>query len=216
MRQLYFQYAYFLSENQNVSFDLNRLKELETAEDRINYAATTLPLLSNEGGGRIVFDLGDKVLKIARNNNNSFQGGVNQNKKEIQTYQKLKSLDMFPELYAFDPNGEWVIFEKVNTFSSDDKNALEKYFGLYDEELERLFGWDAGHTPDEVIHPEKYPDKQEEIEEYLDFYDGWRENPYIKKIFALIEAGIHPEELLVRSHYGLTNDGRLVLVDFGH
>lgn len=187
-------------------------------EQKIRYAANTLSLISAEGGGRIVFDLGNnKVLKIAKNDRQTFQGGINQNKKEVETYNKFKSLDFFPHLFDYDHNNfEWIVYEKVNTFSFGQKDALEPFVGLHDDELEQIIGSRKQYTTDQIIHPEKYPKIEDQIEEDLEFYPGWRENEYIKKMFFLIEHGLHPEELAVRTHYGTTSDGKLVLVDFGH
>lgn len=212
--KLYFDYIFLL---ENTSFSFEQFKSLSWPQN-IEYAQTNLPLLSDEGGGRIVFDLGgNKILKVARNNNGSFQGGINQNKKEIDVYHKFNSLDFFPVIFDFDhDNFSWIVYEKVKTFKENQNDALEPHTGLHDDELETLFGGRAKYTVEQSIHPERYPELEEEIEEALEFYPGWRGNSTLKKIFFLIDHGLHPQELIVRTHYGTTSDGKLVLVDFGH
>lgn len=205
-------YQRILSESEKFNFDY--FKTL-TWPENLHYADETLPVFSDTGGGRKVFSLGNnKVLKIAKANNQKFFGGFKQNKNEVEIYYKLKNIDFFPEMYDYAKDYSWIIFEKVNLIGTE-TDALQPYTDLYFEELEAIFGSRRKFTIDQIFFPEKYPELQDEIEEITDFGPDWKNNEYIKKMYILYTNGIHPEELLVPSHYGINKNGKLVLVDFG-
>jgi len=212
----------FIKESSS-SFSLNVFKELPTLEQQLAYATKTLTPISLEGGGRAVFDLGgNKVLKVSKTDSleSGFMSGILQNKKEVLLSNKLKSSKLAPEVFDYSPDGHWVISEKVQLIDSEGSKveALYPYTGLYWKELDNILSFisDKEYTTDQLLHPEKYPELQDEIEEETDYGFAWRDNKNIINMFTLIDHGIHPLELNVTSHYGVDPEGNLVIVDLGH
>jgi len=81
-----------------------------------------LPVLS-EGNNRIVYDLGDKILKVAKTMEDSFI-----NHHEIKLYNKIKNKKCcirFNTIFEHDENQFWYIAEKINMNHEAMKKALE-------------------------------------------------------------------------------------------
>ena len=71
-----------------------------------------LPIVG-EGNNRIVYDLGNKVLKVAKS---AIASMYNQNENELWNYLEEKSEKIkFNRVYEIDKNGYWYIAEKVQT-----------------------------------------------------------------------------------------------------
>ena len=97
-------------------FDVKTFKTLPSFAARTRYARSKLPLISNAGSSRIVFDLGDaKVLKLAKNNKGIAQNGV-----EADGY--VQDSGVTAKVYDSDPEDLWIICDKVD-------NITEKEFG---------------------------------------------------------------------------------------
>lgn len=181
-----------------------------------------------EGHGRVVFDIGgDKVLKVARTLS-GHANGLEQNQKEIKLYKKLNSIGFVTKIYKTDPNNIWIIGEKIIPFIAggveniipseslgNAEKLLQQYSGLYGDELEHVFNLLNVYEPDQILHPEKYPDIQEEIEEETDFGSDWRSLGFVEKAFKAIKMGINPEEILTFSNLGINNNNEVVLIDYG-
>lgn len=102
-------------------FDLNFLKLLNKPEHILSYAKEYLNLVSGgkfsevTGGGlgssRQVFDLGDKVLKVAYNS-----AGLAQNNMEARIQ---NASPIFAKVFDMHPKALWIISEKIKPFTSD-------------------------------------------------------------------------------------------------
>ena len=74
-----------------------------------------------EGNNRIVYDLGDKVLKVAKSSIGSF---YNRNEYNLWKYLKNKSKKIkINEIFEIDDNAYWYVAEKVQTGNND---AMDK------------------------------------------------------------------------------------------
>jgi len=214
------EYIKLIIERENiVGFDFNQFKQLKTLPEQYAYAKDNLNIVSDEGQGRTVFDLGDKVLKVAKISNIKFANGVLQNKHELSKYKKLKEIDFVPTIYDYDQTGNWILSEKVSGFDLNDYERLHQYTDLYWDEMELVFSDllqpRGPYTIDQMQYPEKYPELEDEILDETDFGNDWRNNPNIQKIFSAIKMGVGQEEVLVVPHYGTTVDNKLVLLDYG-
>lgn len=78
-----------------------------------------LPVIG-EGNNRIVYDLGDKVLKVAKS---AIATMYNQNENRLWKYLVEKSENIkINEVFDIDENGYWYVAEKVQTGG----NAMEE------------------------------------------------------------------------------------------
>ena len=198
------------------SFDFDTFKNLKTLQEQIEYCSKFLSVVG-EGGGRIVFDFDtNKVLKVAKAST-GYANGIEQNKKELKLYTKLHSINIVPEIYDYDAKFKWILTEKINVLSFENRDEIFNFTGLYWDEMEIVFYELFGlYTPEQILNPQKYPKLKDEIEDLTDFGSDWRTNKNVLKLFKAIKAGVGAEEILVPSHLG-TKQGsdELVLVDYG-
>lgn len=79
-----------------------------------------LPVIG-EGNNRIVYDLGDRILKVAKS---AIASMYNQNENKLWKYLGEKSEKIkVNEIFEIDENGYWYVAEKVQT---GDNNAMDK------------------------------------------------------------------------------------------
>lgn len=79
-----------------------------------------LPILG-EGNNRIVYDLGDRILKVAKS---AIAAMYNQNEYNLWNYLGEKSEKIkINEIFEIDENGYWYVAEKVQTGNND---AMDK------------------------------------------------------------------------------------------
>lgn len=89
----------------------------------------TLPVLG-EGNNRIVYDLGDKVLKVAKSSKGSF---YNRNEYNLWEYLKDKSEKIkINEIFEIDDNAYWYVAEKVQTGNNNAMDMVLKYISWLD------------------------------------------------------------------------------------
>lgn len=87
-----------------------------------------LPILG-EGNNRIVYDLGQYILKVAKS---AIASMYNQNEIELWDYLKEKSDKLkFNRIIEADDNGYWYVAEKVNT-GGDAMERVLKYISWLD------------------------------------------------------------------------------------
>lgn len=83
-----------------------------------------------EGNNRIVYDLGDKVLKVAKSNIGSF---YNRNEYNLWKYLKNKSKKIkINEIFEIDNNAYWYVAEKVQTGNNDAMDKVLKFISWLD------------------------------------------------------------------------------------
>jgi hypothetical protein len=133
MKTLMEVFKFLAEETETFSFD--ELRKYVGITQRLEYLQKTLPILG-EGSSRIVFDLGDNVLKVALS-----ELGETQNRTEYNIF-KSASPEVKEVLAAIqdehDENFDWIIMEKVQPLNSEE--AFEKKLGLSPELAEKLFG----------------------------------------------------------------------------
>lgn len=89
----------------------------------------SLPIMG-EGNNRIVYDLGDKVLKVAKSSIGSF---YNRNEYNLWKYLKNKSKKIkINEIFEIDDNAYWYVAEKINTENPNALNEAIKYISWLD------------------------------------------------------------------------------------
>jgi len=152
---------------------------------------------SGRGTGRIVYDLGDRVIKLAHND-----AGMYQNTMESRIASRS---NLFTDVYEVGPKNKWIISEKVKPMSPGEfavrtgipanitnitnNGNTAKIKSLKNEELDRL--------------ALRY-DMEEDAKELL------KQMAFLYREFGTILGDvINPE------HWGLSGDGRLKLYDYG-
>jgi hypothetical protein len=132
MRTLKEFFAFMESESESFSFE--ELEKYVGNTQRAEYLEKTLKLIDT-GSSRMVFDLGDAVLKLAMND-----------KGEVQNETEYKIFHSVPEqvkevlarvLEPHDPGFIWIVMEKVTPLTTPE--AFEKHLGLPLELAEELF-----------------------------------------------------------------------------
>ena len=99
-------------------FDVKTFKTLPSFAARTRYARSTLPLISNAGSSRIVFDLGgDKVLKLAKN-----AKGIAQNGVENDGY--VQQCGVAANVYDADDEDLWIICDKLDNVTQKEFEQL--------------------------------------------------------------------------------------------
>lgn len=137
----------------NLNEILKHLSSLETFKDRIDYAEKHLEHLSS-GSSRLIYKVGDQVLKLAKN-----ERGVAQNKVEANP--KMKSKYINPTIKA-DKNGIWKLSPYLEKIT---EKEFEKMTGFNFKE----FGKALEHKIDDEEKPEHYEEisKSEIFKEFI-------------------------------------------------
>lgn len=103
---------------QDQPFDVKTFKTLPSFAARTRYARSKLPLISNAGSSRIVFDLGgDKVLKLAKN-----AKGIAQNGVENDGY--VQQCGVAANVYDADDEDLWIICDKLDNVTQKEFEQL--------------------------------------------------------------------------------------------
>jgi hypothetical protein len=106
-------FAYIQSIN---PFSIEELNKQKNISQKLFYCRTHLKELA-KGSSRNVFDFGESVIKIARN-----QKGIEQNKVEMEIG-KIRP-DCVPNLILFSDDCSWNIFEKVEQVTKEEFENL--------------------------------------------------------------------------------------------
>jgi len=106
-------YQYIQSINPFSFDELNKLKNLS---QKLFYCQKHLKQMA-KGSARVVFDLDENVVKVAKN-----EKGIEQNKIEIQI--GLTKPDCVPNLISFDENSNWSVFQKANPITKEEFENL--------------------------------------------------------------------------------------------
>lgn len=171
-----------IKDNKNIDFYINSLLK---------------PISSGKGqgigSGRIVYDLGDKVLKYGYNDS-----GIYQNYQEARIANRH---DKFADVYELGPDAKWILSEKVQGFSSPDE------FRVY-----------TGVPVEAIKESSVVRQLDQEMLEYLrarydlepDALDFIRDFANIHRNFNTIIG-----DLLNYEHWGVANDGSVKLYDYG-
>lgn len=107
----------------------NKCKIILDSDCEVLEINCSLPVLG-EGNNRIVYDLGDKILKVAKSCSGSF---YNRNEYNLWKYLKNKSKKLkINEIFEIDDNGYWYVAEKVQTGNNDAMNQVLKFISWLD------------------------------------------------------------------------------------
>jgi hypothetical protein len=174
------------------------------------------------GTARIVYDLGNYVVKLAANKHHS-----RQNENEIIEKQDCLDDKFFTKIYAYDKNEyNWIIAEKVKSFRNDEeikKLIIEKLEGsdwldtevdLYDGDSNVVIG--TGTKRD--LSPDDFFDSFGRYLQYMfeeEEYEKLKRNPWLDELMEEVEkCRINPLDFHAKN-WGMRDNGDLVVLDYG-
>lgn len=131
-------------EQETETFSFEELKKYVGDTQRREYLERTLKLIDT-GSSRMVFDLGDTVLKLAMNDKGEVQNETEYNLFNSVPKQIKEVLASVQEPH--DPGFVWIVMEKVTPLTTPE--SFEKHLGLTPGMAERLFT-DFCYTVDSV------------------------------------------------------------------
>lgn len=197
-------------------FSMKQFKKLKTPEERIAYAETKLPRLGS-GTARVVFGLGSgKVLKITLN-----RWARLQTRNEVEAFTRPGIAHLFAKIYDFDgDNYMWAIVEGVKVIA-DNSDLLNK-FNPSEPMLEAIADSASKSFEDAIKeavehHNNHYEEEftQFTVEHPLQLSDlNELDLQLLRKVYDATKNGI--EDIERYDHWGMTSEGRLVLVDSGY
>jgi hypothetical protein len=175
------------------TFDIREFKNLSAHTrgtiELLAYADNTLTVLG-DGSSRSVYLLSSsKVLKISQNSTH----GISQNKTEVQISKNPNVNDFVAKVFSYDPDYKWIVSELVRELSSE-------------EEFQSITGF-PWYFFEECLENGKLPEGWEPDEEQEKFWFG---------IQRALAADLAYGDIARINHWGKTNDGRLVLLDYGY
>lgn len=158
----------------------------------------------NRGSSRVVFGVGGgKVLKVAVN-----AQGVAQNQAELEGYLKMKKTGFVAQVFKSDPEGRWLIMERV--LPSD--RMFDRFIEL---RWDHLMNTEIMDNMDD--HPADLTDVLELSQEEWDNLTklGVMSPTQRKFLQVLKDNSLLNMDSLSPDHWGLNRHNNLVMIDFG-
>ena len=209
-------------------FNFNKFKSIQNHKEKIAFAKKYLPHMGT-GSSRIVFAYSSgKVLKIAIN-----KAGFAQNKAEVEVWTNPKTKPVITTIFDADTqNYHWLISEIAKPISNIDEwaekigirmnefsNFVHEWFSVGEKDVVSFLKKELKQAvddymslPKERIHAKKVAYKR--YERYKFIY----KSPFLMGVLHLISNGMMYGDIIGEtavSHYGITSDGRPVIIDFG-
>ncbi len=216
------EYSYASKSGMHEEFDFNMFKSIPNEKDRLEYASKTLQMYKlGQGSSRIVYELpdsGGKVLKIARNNK-----GIAQNKSELDiAYKFFSNPDIAPivaKIYGHDDlsNPTWLVSEQVEPLNGQKQKFYEVTDMTYNQFLDlfEFFSPIYGKAKNLLFRVNYALQQNPYDESAIKTKELLTNNEFGKTINALLLAGIEPGDIKTLGHWGVTDKGNIVLLDYG-
>jgi len=188
--------------------NLNDFKSLRSPDEQTRYLATHGTLLGAGSSRRVYLISSSRVLKMAqRGADNSFYSeryelGRAQNEAEVELFTNPSVKPFLAKIYDFDPSYTWLISELVRPL----KNTREftELTGVEWRDFVTLC--DSGR--------EQASRHKEEVNGLVN--EKYKDNKFVQNFMELItKTDIDPYDFQGTNQLGKTNDGRLVLLDYG-
>lgn len=183
-------------------FNLNKLKKIETAAERVKYVRKYLGPSIGTGTARVVFPVGsEKVLKVAMN-----RKGLAQNKHEIKL--RFPGNPLLAKIYDFEIGGSWLEMEKLDPVSNSEFATLSGGINIKDlTALNKRLKYERTGFFEPGISPPSMFSTWDEV---------WH-HPFAKMYFEL--SGEHPQiqlgDIAKLASWGKNKQGKLRILDYG-
>lgn len=206
----YFADDVIINENDFTNFSIEQLKEINTFKGRVEYCTKFLKRLG-AGSTRIVYELpnGD-ALKLAKN-----KIGLAQCEAEVETFSEgnpiLANVKDYDEI---EHNVVFVIMERVKKASVKDfRRILNVNFKVFNEA--------ETYSIDTVHRKKDYRNQHEYFLKYLNGYAQAHKNEKFLEFVKNLYSYIMDNDIVMFGdvtrivNWGITNNERLVLLDYG-
>jgi len=182
------------------TFSLGILSSLPTYEERLAYCHAQGLKLLGEGTARTVFLLNSTmVLKLAVN-----EAGREQNEMEARVKDCTSIKGVFAKIFKASPNYDWIVMERAKLLASD--TAFKQQTGLDVGKLRAVLTYWYAENMQSARHRQFEPPG----------YEQMLQNPFVKMLIQIMkECDMLPGDFAKVSSWGITKDGRLVLIDYG-
>lgn len=182
------------------SWSMDKFLSLKNATERHSYAGEHLKKIG-QGSSRIVYQIDDdKILKIARQAGD-YNKGTAQNELEVDINNMYP--DVTTKVFDYDEKYRWVEHELVTPLKSE--KIFEQKIGVTFDEftdfIENECRKNSGKSANNDVNSEVM----------------W-ENQFVNDVISLIvnyDAEEYYLDYIRLGHYGVTKDGRIVLLDYG-
>lgn len=177
--------------------------------------------LSGEGSSRKTFFLtSKKILKLAKS-----EKGIGQNQAEIDIAAKFPSITT--KIYHAHSKGFYLISELVRPLSTQIPKAekqFEEQTGFSLRVFYKLLStYDGWNEDDGTDAPKVTPNNFYEVLRKSHVFRGkigelkrMQDSPFVKSVLAAVDHGLMVGDLTSPEHWGVTAEGRLVLLDYGY
>lgn len=193
------------------NFNIEEFKNIPNFKDRIKYCGERLQKIGS-GSSRIVYKIDENtVLKLAKN-----KKGIAQNEKEAECGRDyyLRGLELFAETYDFDKNGLWIEMQYARVAKPSDFKRITGF------DFEFIQQWiDYCYSSYQNRYNARYNYISPENMELFNDSNFWDEIEYttlssINDYLSNYQVEM-TGDLKKMSSWGVTNDDRLVIIDFG-
>ena len=171
------------------NFDIREFKALKTIPEVRRYVREHELQKLGVGNSRIVYALSSRfALKIAL-----FNQGLEQNEAEVKLSKTPGVEDVIAKVHSYDPKEAKDFESKTGVSSQEFTNLLR-------------------HSSDKQFPDRSYGDNPKDDK---DPWDNYPDNKFLKGLRKLIDSGVSAPDLGRLEQYGVTPDGRVVILDYG-
>ena len=196
------------------TFDMNTFRDLieDSPQQAVRYCHANLKFLGS-GSSRHVFLLSSqKVLKVAYDQyGDNIGSGIAQNEAEVDVYTNPLTKPIVAKIFDFDPDYLYIVSELVRAATEAD---AKKLFGtrFFWPLLTRVL--ETGAHDDQIA---------EQIARHFHHLNVNPTSEQLGNLFNIIKTTLKlvndnklmHGDLTTKEHWGMTSDGRIVLLDYG-
>lgn len=190
------------------NFDIREFKALKTIEELRSYVREHELQKLGAGNSRLVYALSSRfALKVAL-----YDQGLEQNEAEVKLSETPGIENVIAKVHSHDPEYKWIIADLVRPLSWLNKPTEEKDFesktGVSRQEFSNLLRYSSSDQfPGTSYTANNKDDKNP--------WDNHPNNKFLVGLRKLIDSGVSAPDLGRLEQYGITPDGRVVILDYG-
>ncbi len=188
------------------NFDIREFKTLKSIPEIRNYVRDHELEKVGAGNSRIVYALSSRfALKIA-----TYNQGIDQNQEEVKLSKTPGIENVIAKIHSYDPEYKWIIADLVrplNWLNKSEKD-FENKTGISREEFSELLDYSSNKQFPQFSNKTFQDNSQ-------DPWDNYQNNKFNQGIRELINLGLSAPDLGRLEQYGITPDGRVVILDYG-
>lgn len=219
-------------------------EDFERAQNKEEYLETTLPTAADhgnhKGSSRAVYILNTKrVLKYAWN-----EKGLGQNRAEATIYERFKDTNIFPKIYTHGKDYSYLVSELVRPLKNTrefaektgcDWNTYQTILAAANEKLftsmETYHEWARKHIKKAMLELRREVEKGKITDEDKEraytklirslkaaaaVKSGKTSHSLVQFLLTSLEAELLADDLGNPSHFGITPEHDLVILDYGY